>query len=72
MNWQHTFQQLLAVLLFSIVGIAVFVTALRVMQKVSPFSISKELSEDHNVALGVVMGAVLLGLAIIIAAAITG
>ena len=37
-----------------------------------PFSIMKEIEHDQNVALGVVMGAILLGLAIIVAAAIHG
>jgi uncharacterized membrane protein YjfL (UPF0719 family) len=42
------------------------------MGKLSPFSLRKEIEQDHNVAMGIVMGAALLGLAIIVAAAISG
>ena len=35
-----------------------------------PFSLRKEIEEDQNVALGVVIGAVILGLAHIIAAVV--
>jgi uncharacterized membrane protein YjfL (UPF0719 family) len=36
----------------------------------TPFSLRKEIEEDQNVALGVVLGAVVIGIAIIVAAAI--
>jgi putative membrane protein len=39
---------------------------------VTPFSIRKEIEEDQNIALGILIGAIMLGLAIIIAAAIHG
>jgi uncharacterized membrane protein YjfL (UPF0719 family) len=39
---------------------------------VTPFSIRKEIEEDQNIALGIVIGAMLLGIALIIAAAING
>jgi len=59
-------------LVYSGIGLGMFVTAYRVMQAILPFSLRKELEEDQNVAVGVMMGAVMLGLAIIIAAAIHG
>ena len=37
-----------------------------------PYSVHKEIEEDQNVALGVIIGAMLIGVAIIIAAAIHG
>jgi len=58
--------------LYSGIGLGMFVVAYRVMQGILPFSLRKELEEDQNVAVGVLMGAVMLGLAIIIAAAIHG
>lgn len=57
---------------FSLLGIVFFGFAIWLMTKVVPFSIRKEIEEDQNVALGVVMGSVLIGLAIIVAAAIHG
>jgi putative membrane protein len=53
-------------------GVIVFALAFVVMTKISPFSIRKELEEDHNVAVAVLMAAVILGLAIIIASVLHG
>jgi uncharacterized membrane protein YjfL (UPF0719 family) len=36
------------------------------------FNVHKEIEEDHNTALGIVIGSIMIGLAIIIAAAIHG
>ena len=63
---------LLATLAYSAIGIVVFLVAFWLMTKLAPFSIRKEIEEDQNTALGVVMGSVILGLAWIIAAAISG
>lgn len=57
---------------FSLLGLAIFGLAWTIIVKVSPFSIRKELEVDHNTALGIVLGCLLLGLSIIIAAAIHG
>jgi putative membrane protein len=57
---------------FVAIGILLFLIAFWLMTKLSPFSIRKEIEEDQNVALGIVIGAVIIGLAIIIAAAIGG
>ena len=53
-------------------GVVVFLIAFFLMTKIAPFSVKKEIEEDQNTALGVLMGSVILGLAIIIAAAIHG
>lgn len=52
------------------VGFAAFGLAFFVMGKVAPFSIRKEIEEDHNVALAIVIGSVVLGLSIIVAAVV--
>ncbi len=57
---------------FGLIGIVLFMIALWLITKLAPFSVKKEIEEDQNVALGVVMGAILIGLAIILAAAIAG
>jgi uncharacterized membrane protein YjfL (UPF0719 family) len=66
--WVH----LLAAVIFSLVGVAVLALCFKLMSKLSPFSIKKEIEEDQNVALAIIMGAVIIGLSIIIAAAIMG
>jgi uncharacterized membrane protein YjfL (UPF0719 family) len=63
---------LLASLVYSLVGLAVFVAGLFVFRLIMPFDVHKELEVDQNTALGIVMGCFILGLAIIVAAAISG
>ena len=59
-------------LIYSAIGIVIFLVAYRIMAWILPFNVSKELSEDNNVAVGVLLGAMMLGLAIIIASALHG
>jgi uncharacterized membrane protein YjfL (UPF0719 family) len=61
-----------ASLVYSLIGLAVFVGGLFVFRLVMPFDVHKEIEVDQNTALGIVMGSFILGLAIIVAAAITG
>jgi putative membrane protein len=57
---------------FAAIGIVVFVLAFWLMTKIAPFSVRKEIEEDQNVALAVIMAGVLIGISLIIAAAIGG
>ena len=63
---------LVTTLVFTVFGLVAFAAAFLVMGKVTPFSLRKELEDDHNTALAIVMGAVILGIALIIAAAVQG
>jgi len=58
--------------IYSLVGIAVFGLCFALLEKLAPFSIRKEIEEDQNVALAVLISAVILGLSIIIASAVSG
>lgn len=62
----------LSTLIYTVFGVIVFALAFFAMVKMSPFSIRQELEADHNVAVAVLMASVILGLAIIIAAAVHG
>ncbi|RMG03112.1 MAG: DUF350 domain-containing protein [Acidobacteria bacterium] len=57
---------------FVIIGLIFFGLSFFILNKLTPFSIRKEIEEDQNIALGVVIGAMLIAIAIIIAAAISG
>lgn len=72
MNWDKLAGQLVTMLVAVTVGLAFFAAAFFAISKVTPFSLRKEIEEDQNTALGVIVGAVILGIAIIIAAAIHG
>lgn len=65
-------QHLLAAIVFSVVGIIVFAVCLFALEKITPYSIVNEIVEEHNVAMSVVVGALVLGVSIIIGAAILG
>jgi uncharacterized membrane protein YjfL (UPF0719 family) len=66
------FRPLLASFVYSLLGMAVFALGFFLLRWILPFSIRKELEEDQNVSLGIVLGSAIIGLAIIIAAAIHG
>ena len=63
---------LAASLVYSIIGILVFCTAFIVVDKLTPYDLWKELVENRNMALGLVVAAMCLGISIIVAAAISG
>jgi putative membrane protein len=57
---------------FAGIGLVVFAVAFWLMTKIAPFSVKKEIEDDQNVALAVIMAGVLIGISLIIAAAISG
>jgi putative membrane protein len=57
---------------FAGIGIIVFGLAFWIMNKLAPFPIKKEIEEDQNVALAVIMAGVIIGVSLIIAAAVSG
>ncbi len=61
---------LVTTIIFVIIGLVIFCVAYAILSRV--FHIHKEIEEDHNTALGIVIGSIMIGLAIIIAAAIQG
>lgn len=63
---------LVSTLVFAILGIILFALAFVVITKATPFSVRKEIEEDHNVALAIVIGSIIIGIALIVAAAIQG
>ena len=64
--------QLLVAAVFSILGLVILGLVWLVLIKVLPFSLRKEMEDDQNVALGIVLGSLILGISLIIAAAIHG
>ena len=58
--------------IFTIFGLLIFGIAYTIIVKATPFSIRKEIEDDQNTALAIVIGAVIIGIALIIAAAIQG
>jgi len=57
---------------FAVIGLAVFGIAFWLIVKIAPFSVKKEIEDDQNTSLGIIMAGVIIGIAIVIAAAISG
>jgi uncharacterized membrane protein YjfL (UPF0719 family) len=71
-DWKTLLWHIALVVIYVLIGLGFFALAYFLIQKMTPFSLRKEIEEDQNVALGVVLGAVVIGIAIIVAAAIRG
>jgi putative membrane protein len=65
----HTF---LVTLGYTLFGMIMFGIAFAIIVKISPYSMRKEIEEDQNIALAILIGSVMLGLSIIIAATVHG
>ena len=63
---------LITTAVFTVFGLLVFGIAYFIIVKASPFSIRKEIEDDQNTALAIIIGAVIIGVSIIIAAADNG
>lgn len=63
-------ETLVTTLIFVFIGIVFFAVAYGVLGRLFPMQ--KEIEEDQNTALGIVIGSIMIGIAIIIAAAIQG
>ena len=57
---------------FAGIGLVVFGIAFWIMNKLAPFSVKKEIEEDQNVALAIIMAGVIIGVSLIIAFSIAG
>lgn len=62
--------QLMATIVYSVVGLVIYIIAFFLITKISPFSVRKEIEEDQNTSLGLIIGSVMIGLSIIISSAI--
>ncbi|MDQ6788404.1 MAG: DUF350 domain-containing protein [Acidobacteriota bacterium] len=59
-------------IIFVLIGLVVFAAAFFIIVRVVPFSVKKEIEEDQNTSLAILIGSMIIGMAIIIAAAISG
>ncbi len=63
---------LASTVIFVLIGLIVFGIAFFIVVKVAPFSVKKEIEDDQNTALAIIIGAIIIGVALIISAAIQG
>lgn len=65
-------QAVLYMVLFAAIGIAVAILGYKIFDKFTPGDLHKEIVEKQNVAAAIIAGAVVIGICIIVAAAIVG
>ena len=61
---------LLNAVVYSALGIVIFAIAFVLIDKLTPYHLWKEIVDDKNVALAILIGALSIGMCIIIAAAV--
>ena len=71
-DWERLLWQIVQVVIWVSLGLGFFALAYLIIDKLTPFSFHKEIIEDKNVALAILLAAVFLGIALIVAAAIHG
>jgi putative membrane protein len=69
---EQVMKGVLSALIYSGVGLVVFVAGFFVVKLILPFDVKKEIEVDQNTSLGILIGSFILGLSIIIAASIHG
>jgi putative membrane protein len=65
-------KHLVNTLVFTVLGLVLFGLAFWLMELLTPFSIRKELEEDQNVAVAIVMGSVVIGISLVLLGALLG
>ncbi len=63
---------LLLTLTYTAFGMVVFGVCFVAIVRLTPFSVRKEIEDDQNTALAIVLGSVFIGLAIIIGSTVSG
>lgn len=61
---------ILSSLLYSFIGVFIFWVSFLIIDKLTPYHLWKEIIEEKNTALAVVVGGIAIGICIIVAAAI--
>ena len=57
-------------LVFAFLGIVIFAAAFFLLDKLTPYHLWKEIVQEHNIALAILVGALSIGICLIIAAAV--
>jgi putative membrane protein len=72
MKLDHLGEALISSAAFAALGIVVFAITFWIITKLTPFSIIKEIEQDQNTALAVLVASAIIGIAMIVSAAIIG
>lgn len=59
-------------IIYAVLGAGILVVTFKLITMMMPFSVKKEIEEDQNTSLGIILAAVIIGLSMIISSAIKG
>jgi uncharacterized membrane protein YjfL (UPF0719 family) len=61
---------ILSTVIYSMLGLALFIFSLIVIEKITKFSITTKVVEEGNIAVSIVIGSIMIAMGLIISAAI--
>jgi uncharacterized membrane protein YjfL (UPF0719 family) len=61
---------LLSTVVYSFLGLVLFVAALFIIEKITNFSVTKKVVQEGNIAVSIVVGCIIIAMGIIVSAAI--
>jgi putative membrane protein len=67
MDWGSLLHGIIDTAIYSFVGIIMMGIGILLVIWLSPFSVKKEIEDDQNISLGLIIGAIIIGISIIIA-----
>ncbi len=71
MDWSVILYGIFDTVVYSLIGIVLMGLGFLLISFFTPFSIKKEIEDDQNISLGIIIGAVILGISIIVASVIS-
>ncbi len=60
--------ELIGTIVYAFVGLGLMITFWIIIEWITPFSLRREIEDEHNMAIAVLMGAIFIALSILIAA----
>jgi putative membrane protein len=70
MEWSHVVRGIIETTVFSLLGIVLMGIGFFIVKLFTPFSIKKEIEEDQNISLAIIIGSIILGISIIVASVV--
>ncbi len=71
MDWTAYAKGILDTAIYCLVGIMMMGIGIFLVCLIAPFSVKKEIEDDQNMSLGLVMGAIIIGISIIVAGVVS-
>lgn len=71
MEWDYLLRGVIDTAIYCVVGIVMMGIGIALVILLTPFSVKKEIEDDQNMSLAIIIGAIILGIAIIIAGVVS-